>query len=236
MRRMRISKQLSGLMFLAAAALAGGCGPSIDPAAKADIDGRMAALGAPGRSFPAPTGFVPMPLEVGQWTQYKSIYDGQPSFITQKIVGKEGDALWLETVHETYSGRSVSKILMAIPNRMDPGSIEIRGVIMKDQKGRVNRVDGPALAMVQSLYKSAVAMLIINWQGQPQEDAAAPAGSFSGCYKMRTDVQWGPWRTAATSWSHPAVPLSGTVRSVGIDRPSTMELVAFDLKGAASEL
>src|SRR5262249_41752374 len=104
-------------MFLAAAAAsAGGCGPSIDPAAKADMDRRIAALGAPGGAFPAPTGFVPMPLAVGQWTQYKSIYDGQPSFVTQKLVGQDGDALWLETVHETYSGRSVSKILIAIPN------------------------------------------------------------------------------------------------------------------------
>jgi hypothetical protein len=38
------------------------------------------------------------------------------------------------------------------------------------------------------------------------------------------------------SWSHPAVPLSGMVRSVGIDRPNTMELVAFGLSGAVSEL
>jgi hypothetical protein len=224
------------LAILAAATLAAACGPSIDPAAKADIDGRIAALAPPAHSFPAPTGFVPMPLAVGQWTQYKSVYDGQPSFITQKLVGQEGDALWLETVHETYSGRTVSKILMAVPNRMDPASIEIRGLVMKDRNGRVNHIEGPALGMVQSLYKSAVAMLIINWQGQPQEDAAAPAGTFNGCFKVRTDAQWGAWKTAATSWSHPAVPLSGTVRSVGIDRPSTMELVAFGVTGATSEL
>ena len=44
-----------------------GCGPSIDAAAKADIDGRVAALHASSDSFPAPTDFVPMPLVAGQW-------------------------------------------------------------------------------------------------------------------------------------------------------------------------
>jgi hypothetical protein len=38
------------------------------------------------------------------------------------------------------------------------------------------------------------------------------------------------------SWSHPAVPLSGMVRSEGIDKPSSMELVAFGQSGAVSEL
>ena len=37
------------------------------------------------------------------------------------------------------------------------------------------------------------------------------------------------------SWAHPAVPLSGTVKSVGIDKPYTMELVAFGTTGAMSE-
>ena len=38
------------------------------------------------------------------------------------------------------------------------------------------------------------------------------------------------------SWSHAAVPLSGLVRSQGLDKPTTMELVAFGMTGAVSEL
>ena len=79
-------------------------------------------------------------------------------------------------------------------------------------------------------------MLFISWQGQPQEDAAVPAGTFAGCYKMRTDASWGPFSTASMSWSHAAVPLSGLVRSQGLDKPTTMDLVAFGLTGATSEL
>ena len=78
-------------------------------------------------------------------------------------------------------------------------------------------------------------MLVINWQGLPQESAAVPAGKFDGCFKARTDAQWGPWRSVADSWSHPAVPLSGAVRSQGVDRPFTMELAAFGTSGAVSE-
>ena len=37
------------------------------------------------------------------------------------------------------------------------------------------------------------------------------------------------------SWSHPAVPLSGAVRSQGVDHPFTMELAAFGTSGAVSD-
>ena len=217
-------------------AASGGCGPSIDPALKSDIDRRMAALGQPTQTFPAPTGFYPMPLQVGQWTQHQMIYDQQPSFMTHKVVGQVGDAFWIETVHESYSGRTVTKILLAIANRMDPASVQIRGVVMKDRKGRVNTIEGPVLDIMQGMYRGLVANLIVSWQGQLQENAVVPAGTFAGCFKTRTDAQWGPWKAASTSWSHPAVPLSGLVRSEGLDRPSTMQLVAFGLSGAVSEI
>ncbi len=213
-----------------------GCGPSIDPALKADIDRRVAGLARPSQSFPGPVGFAPQPFAVGQWTQHKMVHDQQPSFLTTKVVGQVGDAYWIESVQETYSGRTVTKILLSIANRMDPGSVEIRGVVMKDRNGHVNTIEGPVLSMMQSLYRGAVANLIVSWQGQPQEDAAVPAGTFSGCFKMRTDAQWGPWKSASMSWSHPAVPLSGLVRSEGIDKPDSMELVAFGVTGAVSEL
>jgi hypothetical protein len=70
----------------------------------------------------------------------------------------------------------------------------------------------------------------------PQEDSEVVAGRFSGCFKARTDASYGPWHAASMSWSHPAVPISGLVRSQGIDHPTTMDLVAFGDTGATSEL
>jgi hypothetical protein len=224
---------LSTVLLLGAAA----CGPSIDPAAKADIDGRVAALHGGKQSFPPPTQFMPPPLAPGQWVQLKTVDDkGQPGFMTYKIVGADGDAFWIEMVHETYLGKSVTKMLASLGNRMDPAAVQIRALKMRDNKGRVNEIDPAVLQMMQGLYRSSLSALIISWQGQPQEDAVVPAGSFSGCFKVRTDASWGPFRTASMTWSHPAVPISGLVKSQGIDSPTSMELVGFGLGGATSEL
>ena len=236
MRAMRKTQVTLIAVLLGGATALAACGPSIDPALKADIDRRNSTLGPPAQSFPAPTEFAPKPLQVGQWTQHRIVRDQEPSFLTYKVVGQISDAFWVESVFEGYTGRTVTKILLAIPNRLDANSIEIRGVVMKDRNGHVNSFDGPMLQMMQGMYRGAVSNLIVTWQGQPQEDAVVPAGKFTGCFKMRSDAQWGPWKTSSTSWSHSAVPLSGMVRSEGIDHPSTMELIAFGLSGAVSEL
>jgi hypothetical protein len=222
---------------LALGALLGtACAPSIDPAAKADIDKRVAALGAPRQQYTAPAGFQPLPFAAGQRTRHKLVDDkGQPSFMTYKVLAQEGDAFWLEVVTEAYSGRTIMKMLVAIPNRMDPSSIDLRAVSMKDKDGRVTNIDGPVLSMLRSSYQSTLSTLTISWQGLPQEDAAVPACTFAGCFRARTDATWGPWHSANTSWSHAAVPLSGLVKSQGVDKPTSMELVDFGLTGATSE-
>jgi len=235
---MRSSAFTSLLTVALTTALAAACGPSIDPAAKADIDRRVSVLqvGSNTVAAPAPGMFAPMPFAVGQWTQYKMVSDkNEPSFLTYKIVGQEADAVWLEMVNETYSGRTMQKMLVAFGNRMDPNTVQIRAVSTKDAKGNVQEMPPAAISMMQSLYRGAVSSLIINWQGLPQESASVPAGRFDGCFKARTEAQWGAWRSVADSWSHPAVPLSGAVRSQGVDHQFTMELAAFGTSGAVSE-
>jgi len=231
-------RTLAAPFLFAVAVAASACGPSIDPAAKADIDRRVAMLQPGTNAVPAPAGiFAPLPFAVGQWSQYKMINDkNEPSFLTYKIVGQEGDAVWLEMVNEAYTGKTIQKMLVAFGNRMDPGSVEIRAVKTKDHKGNVTEMPPPVIQMMQSTYRGAISMLVVSWQGLPQESAVVPAGRFDGCFKARTDAQWGPWRSTADSWSHPAVPLSGAVRSVGVDHQFTMELAAFGMTGAVSEM
>lgn len=228
---------LRPLVAAAAAALSlTACGPSIDPAAKADIDQRIAALSNASTTVPAPSTFEPMPLAPGQWTRYKMVDDkGQPSFVTYKVLGEEGGAFWIEMVHDSYSGRMIQKILASFGSRRDPAEVEIRAAKTKDTKGNVNELPPSVMPMVQSLYRGAVASLVLRWQGLPQEGTTVPAGHFDGCYRARSEAQWGPWKSVADSWSHPAVPLSGAVRSQGIDKPFTMELVAFGLSGATDD-
>ncbi|HVY36645.1 MAG TPA: hypothetical protein VHM31_01885 [Polyangia bacterium] len=212
-----------------------GCSPSIDPAAKADIDRRVGMLQAGGTALPPPTTFMPMPLAPGQWSQYKMTDDkGQPSFMTYKIVGEDGGAYWVEILHETYFGADAQKMLIAFGSRTDPNQVEIRGVVTRDRKGRVNEMPPNMMPLLQSMYKSVVSALVISWQGLPQEPAAVPAGRFDGCFHARSSAQWGPWKSVADSWSHPAVPINGVVRTQGVDRPFTMELVAYGTTGATA--
>jgi hypothetical protein len=216
----------------------GGCGPSINAASKADIDRQIAALQAPSASIPAPAAgdFRPMPLAAGQWAKFKIVNDkGEPSFYTYKILGEEAGAFWVEVAMDTYQGKTLQKMLAFFGSRTDPKELEIRAVITKDIKGNVIELPRDMMPMMQSLYKSAVASLILSWQGLPQESASAPAGTFNGCYKTRSKAQWGPWKSEADSWSHPAVPINGLVKSRGVDKKFDMDLVAYGLTGAASE-
>ncbi|MBC8132626.1 MAG: hypothetical protein H7X95_06565 [Deltaproteobacteria bacterium] len=214
-----------------------GCGPSIDPAAKADIDRRVAMLKPAGQNYPAPAEFTPRPFAVGQWTQHKMVDDkGHPSFMTYKVVGQDNGAFWVEMSQESYMGKTITKMLLSIGDRMNPQSVDIRAVKMRDKDGKVTEFDPNMLALMKSVWKGAVDMLFISWQGHPQETAVVAAGTFAGSFKMRTEASWGPWNASSMSWSHPQVPLSGLVKSQGIDKPTTMELVAFGDTGATTEL
>src|SRR5690606_5483685 len=74
-----------------------GCGPSVNQAAKAEVDRRVAALSQTGARFEAPQALEPRPLAVGQWVEYKTVdEDGKPAFMKQKIVGQQGSAFWFE--------------------------------------------------------------------------------------------------------------------------------------------
>lgn len=224
-------------LFALLATMAVGCGPSIDPAAKADIDRRVATLKPAGQTYPAPAEFVPRPLVVGQWTQHKMVDDkGQPSFLTYKVVGQENGAFWIETSQEGYAGKTTTKLLLFIGDRMNPQSVDIRAVKVRHKDGHVQEFDATMVALTKSMWRGAVDMLFITWQGQPQETATVSAGTFPNSFKVRTEGSWGPWHATSMSWSHPVVPLSGLVKSQGIDKPTSMELVAFGETGATSDL
>lgn len=235
--RMARVLSITALVSLFSGALVG-CGPSINAAAKADIDRRVTDMKAPANTVPAPapSAFLPLPLAAGQWSQFKMVNDkSEPSFMTYKVLSEEGGAYWIEIVMDTYHGKTIEKMLANFGDRMDPSQVEIRAVSTKDAKGRVNTLPPEVMPMMQSLYKGAVSSMVISWKGLPQEAAVSPAGKFGGCYKVHSKVQYGPWKSEADSWSHPAVPINGLVRSVGTDKKFEMELVAYGLSGATSE-
>jgi len=234
---MRKVRALVPAALLVAAMALAACGPSIDSAAKADIDQRIAAMVPSGQVFPAPATLEPKPIVVGQWTQHRMLSEKkQPSLVTYKIVGEEAGAYWIEVANESYYGKTVTKILLAMRDRSNPAMMEILAVKMKDKKGNVTELQGPMIQLLKSSYQASINMLAVTWQGLPQESASVVAGTFTGCFKAMTDASWGIWRSSATSWMHPTVPISGLVKSVGISHPTSMELVGFGDSGATSEI
>jgi hypothetical protein len=228
-------RQVPFILFSAACLLA--CAPSIDKAAKADIDQRIGALAHTGQVFPAPTALVPKPLVVGQWTQHKLVNEkGEPALVTYKIVGEDSGAFWIEIASESYFGKTVTKILLVPGDRMNPNTMDVRAVKMKDKKGQVTELEGPMLQLMKSMWQGSINMLAVSWQGLPQETMPVIAGTFTNCFKARTDASWGAWRSVSTTWMHASVPISGLVKSAGIDHPTTMDLVGFGETGATSEI
>ncbi len=214
-----------------------GCAPSIDSAAKADMGARVAGIRPPTATVPAPETFVAMSLAPGQWIQYRMVKDkGQPSFDTYEVLSAEADAFWIKAVRETSSGRVVSQMLVALGDRKDPAQIEIRAIKEEDSEGRLSEFRQPMIGSMQLLLREALAWMVVPWEGLPQESASVPAGRFVGCFRVRSHAEWAGVHGVWDSWWHPAVPISGMVRSLRVDEPFTMELVGYGLTGAVSEL
>ena len=234
---MKTAPSRAAIPVLSACLFSLACGPRLDQAAKADIDRRVEAFVPSGLAFPAPVALVPKPLAVGQWTQHKLTNDkGEHALITYKIVGEDGGAYWVEVANENYFGKTVTKILLAVGDRLNPATMEIRGVKTKDGNGKIQEFEGPAIQLMRPAWQGVVNMLAVSWQGHQQEDMNVVAGNFAACIKARTDANWGGWYASSVTWMHPAVPINSLVMAAGTDRPSSMELVGFGDTGAASEI
>lgn len=226
---------LRGLLLSALLALAAACAPSINQAAKADVDARIAAMAPSGRAFEAPAAAAPMPLEVGQWVTIKVVdKDGRPSITTYKIVGEDGDAFWIETQTDSYFGSQAMRMLVALGDRTDPGAIDVRALWTRDANGNVQEMPPPIMAMMKGSFEPILRQMILRWDALPQEDAAAIAGRFAGCFRGQSTVAVAGYSTTSEVWWHPAVPVISVVKAVGVSEPSTTELVDFGYDGATS--
>jgi hypothetical protein len=228
-------RSLLAPLALTATLTLGACAPSIDAAAKSDVDRRMAALSMSGPAIGPPTSAAPMPLAVGQWATYKFMNQkGEPSFMTMKLVGQDGTAFWYESLNESYYGKSAVRMLLDLGDRRNPDTITIRAAKIKDNKGQVTEYPENMIGLMNSILRGNLGPIVVDWTNMPQEDAAVPAGKFTGCYKTRTQVSFAGFSSSSSVWGHTSVPLSGLVRSVG-DKNETMELVAYGTSGAQSE-
>jgi hypothetical protein len=140
----------------------------------------------------------------------------------------------VEVLNETYLGRTGAKLLVYLGDRTNAAAIDIK-MLKTLEKGQVTEVD-PRLPEARAAWQGYLSVLATSWQGLPQEDASVPAGIFTACWKGIAPPGWGIFPGRNTVWWHPAVPLSGLVRSQSLDQPTSLELVAFGDRGATSEI
>jgi hypothetical protein len=214
------------------------CGPMVDSAAKADLDRQLAQIKTSEETYPPAESFLPMAFVVGQWTEHRITDErGVTALVTYKLVGQQDGAFWLETVSESYQGRDVTKMLVALTAGRDPAGMEIRALRIKKGKEAPVDVGADALTTVREQYRSSLDLLATSFDTDQKDDVRVPAGHFIGCYKVQTAGPWGPWHTPSVVCSHPSVPLSGVVRAhVAGNKARVMDLVGFGLTGAESEL
>lgn len=221
-------KAPSKLVVLLTLLIAAGCGASVNAQLKASIDGRVANMSNGTTDHGAPTSEQPPPLVVGQWVQHRSVNeDGENAFTTQKIVGEQGNAYWIETVSESYYGTSIMLMLVTLGDRTDPEQIEVHRLLMKTDDDDVQEQPPGLLGLMSSMWRPALANMNVSWSSLPQEDVSTPAGHFPQTFRRQVTVSLGLSSRTSDSWMHPSVPINGVVRSVGVDYQGSMEVVAF---------
>jgi hypothetical protein len=228
---------LSVTALVAALALSG-CGASVNPALKSSIDKRILAFPSESDNvYDAPTSAEPMPIGVGQWARYKLMdTEGNPALVTYKVVGEDAGAYWLETVRETYQDKQVMLTLVDMGNRKDLDGVEVRALKQKIDDNSPTEYPSALLGMMKALWKPMLENMVVDWNGKQQDDARVPAGVFNQCYQAYVTVSLLGSSETSHMWSHPAVPMSGTVRSQSVDSTSSMTLLEFGLEGAESEI
>jgi hypothetical protein len=213
------------------------CGPSVDPAAKADLDRRLATLPTSEETYPPSESFLPMPFAAGQWTQH-AVRDGKggAQLLTYKLLGQENGGYWVEVLTESYMGREVAKMHVFMLTGRDPAGMEIRALRIKKGNAAPVDVDMTSESGDRDRYRHGLDLLAVSFEGKEKDDIRVPAGHFIGCWKNQTSTPWGPWQSPSVVCAHPSVPLSGVVRAASGTGSAVLELVSFGASGAEGEL
>jgi hypothetical protein len=233
------------LVVLVLALALAACGPSIKPAMKSATDQLAAAPRAGARDVGAERQLSPVRWAVGQWTLSRTVNEkGEPSYVRTAVVGREDGGWWVEMETQDYYKHAFTKVLYAsMPTTVDEAFDAVRKIVTRNEEGKKDQVmdfakDDPAMAIAKRFVKQYMTVGVAAVpEGVAREDAAVPAGKFRGCARFETKVDIaGLFSVEATSWFHPAVPLSGSVKSVSKDGKWTTELVDYGLTGATSRM
>lgn len=229
------------LLVLFAFAFLVSCGASVNPLLKAKIDAYPTAPGA-ANFVTAKKIIEPMPYAVGQYVVYMTTEKKtNKSIFKTSIVGKEGAGWVFEYYTLSASQENVIQMLISgldkIRKSGNPDDIEILWVKIRDDKGKIQKIDGPILSMTKGMYKKMLPDMKYNFTKSVDGGVVkVAAGSFTGTTKIHTTQKIMGKSFETDGWFHPAVPINGIVKSVTDSGDVVMELVKFGTRGAVAEL
>lgn len=215
------------------------CGASVNPQLRAKID-RYPGKAGSARFGESKKFKEPMAFAAGQYVVYRVLEEGVVKSITKfSIIGKEQGGWIFETYTLNESKEDVVQMLVTgfekIRKSGNPDNMDILWVKMKDEKGKINKIEGQMLSFMKGIYKKSIpGMNVNNSVTSPGGVVIVPAGVFSGTIKIHTKQNIMGSNVEADGWYHSAVPVNGVVKSISGD--SVMELIKFGTKGAVSEL
>lgn len=185
-----------------------------------------------------PTSVELAPFTVGQWSKYRTTMDdGTTAEITYKIVGEEQGAHWVEIVRGAADAGTVMQLLVKLTSRSDPNGIEIKAARIRMPNSEMRELREDKLGPTADGYKKALADVFVpNLAGTPQEDVSVPAATFRGAYKRQQKLDVSDGSPDQVVWLHPAVPISGVVKSEEVGKAGKTELLTWGTSGAKSEM
>lgn len=223
-------------LVLALAACGKTSGDGAGPASTAGTS--VAEPPAQGGEVARPAATELAPFAVGQWSKYRvTMDDGATTEITYKIVGEEHGAHWLEIVRGAANAGTVMQLLVKLKSRSDPSGLDIQAARIRMPNDQIRELRDETLKVSAEGYKRALADIFVpSLAGAPQEDVTVPAATFRGAYKREQKVETKQASSDQWVWIHPAVPISGVVKSEEIGKPNKTELLTWGVSGAKSEM
>jgi len=193
---------------------------------------------AKGGEVPSTTATELAPFAVGQWSKYRiSMDDGTSTEVTYKIVGEEQGAHWLEIVRGAADAGTVMQLLVGLRSRSEPGSLEIKAARIRMPNNQIRELRDETLKPSAEAYRKTLADIFVpSLAGAPREDVTVPAATFRGAYKRQQKVESSQATSDQWVWIHPAVPISGVVKSEELGKPNKTELLTWGTTGAKSEM
>ncbi len=228
---------LSVAIVLAIGLVLASCGTPTKPKNQSDIG--TAFGNAKTATYPEPVipFETPMHLQVGQHVRYGVLdKDGQKSISAYSVIGHNGDVWVLESYsltagNESWTQLKVAGLDQAMVSR-NPDDISIISARTRNNNDAPSEIDGVVLSLTKGIYKDALAHWTMKTIPEGKDIAmTVPAGTFQGLVKASTTMHIFGSSLTSTGYYHPAVPISGLVKSTSSNGVE-MSLLDFGTSGA----